>query len=158
MHSNYAPHAGCQDYRRLPLGVRDIPQAPPAAPPPSCCCSDTVACNPLFVSDDVIRYKTFVLLHKNKNLQSVLIGRQVFVSAVVVLLSRAGVVASNTTDFFGLPQWFVTVFMRTGILGTLFCVVVGQLTSRYCEGARMVPSPPALVCSQDSSLWLAFLC
>lgn len=75
-------------------------------------------------------YKTFVLLHKNKNLQSVLIGRQVFVSAVVVLLSRAGVVASNTTDFFGLPQWFVTVFMRTGILGTLFCVVVGQLTSR----------------------------
>jgi len=75
-------------------------------------------------------YKTFVLLHKNKNLQNVLIGRQVFVSAVVVLLSRAGVVSSSTTDFFGLPQWFVTVFMRTGILGTLFCVVVGQLTTR----------------------------
>lgn len=71
-----------------------------------------------------------MLLHKNKNLQNVLIGRQVFVGAAVVLLSRAGIVAPGTTEFFGLPEWFITGFMRSGVLGTLFCVVIGQLVSR----------------------------
>ena len=47
-----------------------------------------------------------------------------------VLLSRVQSLAPDTEEFLGLPRFIIDWFLKTGILGALFCVVVGQLTTR----------------------------
>jgi hypothetical protein len=87
-----------------------------------------------------VAYKTTQLLYSGRNLQAFLVGRQVFVAAMMVLLAKStGYAGSDgelvTGSDWGMGKGFNEVLLQTGILGAIFVVNVGQLSFRMAATA-----------------------
>lgn len=88
------------------------------------------------LSDDVLQtyslaYKNCKLMFRDTNLQSFLIGRQIFVASLMFVVAKIATVnlGPNDPNIFGVSHGFQK-FINTGLLGSVILTIIGSLSWR----------------------------
>lgn len=77
-----------------------------------------------------------MLMFEGSNLQSFLIGRQIFVASLMFIVAKIASISveSSESNIFGVPDGFQT-FLNTGLLGALVLTIMGSLAWRIIASA-----------------------
>ena len=83
------------------------------------------------LSSHTIAHKNCTLMYDGKNLQSFLVGRQIFVAALMFIVARIATISidDGQTNIFNVSNGF-QAFLDTGLLGAVILTIIGSLAWR----------------------------
>mmetsp|Transcript_22313 Transcript_22313/g.33862 ORF Transcript_22313/g.33862 Transcript_22313/m.33862 type:complete len:472 (+) Transcript_22313:56-1471(+) len=91
----------------------------------------------LYKENHSITYKITSITNKGDNLDRYLLGRQLMVVFLIFLINFCGDPIENAT-LWGLPGWFIDIFLDIGFAMILFTCMVGQLNTQVNASLYMI--------------------